>query len=225
MFRAVQDAQHRLHLRGAQAGVHCLRAVDGHRAVLGAMDEQHAGPVVRDEELREDGMLGGGKGFREARVELCVLRVLLSRGEERAQRVAERGRVRPSPVVQVGAELQPQPRELHARVRREPRRGGVGAVVRERGLRDWGLRGACRVQECGELRWVQYLVALVERRGLWHEEVRALQRSRMRRCGQLRSVARSALLTCGLGTEEHSRRRPRPGRRGIAPREAAGLRE
>src|SRR5258708_31706540 len=115
-------------------------------------------------------MLGGGKRFREARVELCALRVLLlCRGEERAQRVAERGRVRPSPVVQVGAELQPQSRELHARVRWEPGRGGVGAVVRERGLRCWGLRGACWVQERGELRWVQYLVVLVERYGLWHE--------------------------------------------------------
>jgi hypothetical protein len=152
VFGAVHDAQHRLHFRRAQAGVHRLRAVGRHRAVLGAVDEQHAGPVRRDEELREDGVLGGGKGSCEARVELCAL---LARGEERTQRIAERGRVRPSPIVQVRAELQPQPRELHARVPREPRRDGVAAVVRERGLRGWGKRGACRVQEWGELSWVQ----------------------------------------------------------------------
>ena len=138
------------------------------------MDEQHGGPVGRDEELWENGVLGGGNGCREARVTLLTL--ALDRGvlEERAQRLAERGRVHPSPVVQIRAELQPQTREKIARIRREPRRGGVGAVVRERGLRGLGLRGACWVQECAEPRWVQYFVTLEERHRLWHEEVRVL---------------------------------------------------
>ena len=85
MFRAVRDAQHSLHLRGAQALVHRPRAISWHCAVLGAMNEEHAGPVRRDKQLREDGVLSGGQGSREASV---AFRTLLVRGEERAHRVA-----------------------------------------------------------------------------------------------------------------------------------------
>ena len=67
------------------------------------MNEQHAGPVGRYEQLREDGEVSGGQGYREARV---ALRALLVRREERVQQVAERGRVRSGQVVQVHAGLQ-----------------------------------------------------------------------------------------------------------------------
>ena len=124
MFFPLHDAQHTLHLCRAQEGVHHPRAISRHRGVLGAMDEHHTGPVGRDKELWEDGTVCRGQCVRWAGVV--------------AQRLTQRGLVLTRPVIQVRAELQIQTRDLHAWVGGDPRRRGVGAVVLNWELCDWG---------------------------------------------------------------------------------------
>ena len=144
--------------------MHRPRAIRGNRAVLGTMYEHDRWPIWRDEQLREYIAVCWRQCIRE-----------LSRGKVRAQRAAKRGLVRAGPVVEIGALLQPQTRELHARVRWEARRGVVGAMVRQGGLCGLGQQRAGGVKECGELRGIQYLVAQEKWLGLRNEEVRGLR--------------------------------------------------
>ena len=134
MLRTLDDTQSRLDIGIQQAGVERAGALRENGGVLGAMDEQDAGPVRCHEQLRKDRVLGGGQ--RRCEPGVGHRDVFALRGEELAELVADRGLVQACPVVEVGAELEPQAREQHARIRRHARRCGAGPEVRRWRLRD-----------------------------------------------------------------------------------------
>ena len=169
MLRTFDDAQGRLDIGIQQTGVQIPRALRAGCSVLGAVDEQHAGPLGSDEQLGEDSVLGGGQ--RRCEPGLGHRYVFTLRGEQLAERVADRGLVQARPVVEVGAVLEPQARELHARIRRHARRGGVRPEVRGWRLGDWRQGRACRVHELRELGGVEELVTQEEGLCFWQEEV------------------------------------------------------